>query len=119
MSKFCIPTLVYNYAIMKVDNIIHNLSELNPIDFEFDPTYLIVLHTASIVGINFTLKIVVDLMPISMSSSEVLKILLDLCEINIILEFEQGCEFAFESRFIKDVIYNMQLYDSRKRMHRK
>lgn len=77
------------------------------------------MQLASTIGMLFNLKTLFKLMPIQISESKLLEMIHDLCDINVFLEFEQDTEFSFESSFMKDVIYKTQLYDFRKKMHRR
>lgn len=75
---------------MKVDNLINEIIELKTKQgiehFEFDPTYIVILQTASIIGMNFNIKTLTNLLPIDISENKLLEFLLDLSELNIILE---------------------------------
>lgn len=93
---------------MRIDNLIPEIIELKSNqgfeNYEFDPTFIIVMQLASTIGMSFDLKTLFKLMPIDIVEVKLLEILHDLCDLNVFFEFEQDSEFCFESSFLKDVV---------------
>jgi len=75
---------------MKFDDLINQIIDLKSSqgieNYDFDPTYIVIMQTASIIGMNFNINTLFKLIPVDLQQSKLLHCLHDLSELNVFME---------------------------------